>query len=291
MEIGKVAIIGAGTMGEGLTEAIAAKDIDVFLFEISEDRLNHGIDMIRTNLDNKIARWGMTESEKRALLSRVHGHVGLRRTREVDVVIETIPENLEMKKELFGELERTCPPEMIFITNTSTLSISKLAEDLYEPTRLVGMHFINPVPVVPLVEIIRGMKTSEKTFDIACGFAKQLKKRTVEVFEYPGYITTRMIVTMLNEAMEIVMDGVASVKDIDTAMRLGYQFEIGPLQMADAIGLDQVLEWMQTLFRDLGDLKYRPSSLIRKMVRANKLGVKTGEGFYKYSPEGKLITK
>lgn len=290
MHIAKIAIIGAGTMGQGLAEAIASKDIDVLLFELDKDRLNAGIEQIARNLDNKIARWGMTESEKKALLSRIHGNTSLRRTREADLVIESISESMEAKKKLFNELERTCPPEIIFITNTSSLSISELGKDLIRPERLVGMHFVNPVPQVPLVEIIRGLGTSGETFQIAREFARQLKKTAVEVFEYPGYITTRMVVAVVNEAMCVYNDGVASVEDVDTAMKLGYSFGVGPFAMADAIGLDQVLEWMETLFRDLGDLKYRPSPIIRRKVREGKLGVKSGEGFYKYNSEGKIVS-
>ncbi len=289
MIIEKVAVIGAGTIGQGLAEAIAAKDIEVLLFESDSERLNQGMDMLARNLDNKIARWALTTGEKKSLLSRIHARTGLRRTREADLVIEAITENLDQKKELFSELERTCPPESIFITNASTLSISAIAADLYKPPRLVGMRFISPVPEVPLVEIVRGLKTSDETYRIAVNFARQLKKTAIEVFEYPGYVTTRMIVAMVNEAMNIFVDDVASVEDIDIAMKLGYNFEVGPFALADSIGLDQILEWMITLFKDLGDFKYRPSPIIRRKVREGKLGVKTGEGFYKYDEDGKII--
>ena len=289
MHIGKVGIFGAGTMGQGLAKTIASKDIDVYLFELDQDRLNHGLEMITRYLDQRIQRWGLTESEKKSILSRIQGFTSIRRAREVDLIIEAIPENIESKKALFKELERACPPEMVFITNTSTLSITEIAKDLFEPSRVVGMHFLNPVPKVPMVEIIRGLQTSDVTLEAAKSLAGQLKKTAIEVYEYPGYVTTRMIVPFINEAMQIVMEGVAKTEDIDTAMKLGYNMSIGPLAMADAMGLDQILEWAETLFKDLGDLKYRPSAILRKKVRAGKLGVKTGEGFYIYDEDGKII--
>lgn len=288
MMIGKIGIIGAGTMGQGLAKAAASRDIDVFLFDVDQERIDSGMEMIEKYLDARIQKWGLTESEKKSILSRITCFTNLRRTREVDLVIEAIPENMAMKKELFSELERTCAPEMVFVTNTSTLSITEMASDLFEPSRVVGMHFLNPVPRVPLVEIVRGLKTSDSAYSIAKTFADQLKKTAVEVYEYPGYITTRMIVPLINEAMHILMEGVAKAEDIDTAMKLGYDFSVGPLAMADRMGLDQLLEWMETLFRDLGDLKYRPSAMLRKKVRAGLLGVKTGEGFYVYDENGKI---
>jgi len=177
----------------------------------------------------------------------------------------------------------------VFISNTATLSLSKLAESVKRPDRVIGMHFLNPVPVVPLVEIIRAMKTSNETFQLVKSFAVRIGKTPVEVFEYPGFVTTRVILPMLNEAMHALMEGIATAEDIDTAISLGYGMQNGPLEMADAMGLDEVLMWMETLFHDLGEPRYRPCPLLRRMVREGKLGKKTGEGFFKYNDDGKRL--
>jgi 3-hydroxybutyryl-CoA dehydrogenase len=186
------------------------------------------------------------------------------------------------KQNLFKKIDEICDKETIFVTNTSALSITEIAEVTQRPERVIGMHFLNPVPKIPLVEIVRALKTSDETFNIINEFSDTLDKTAVEVFEYPGYITTRVIVPMINEAMYILMEGVASAEHIDTAIRLGYNFSKGPLALADMIGLDELMAWMETLFRELGEAKYRPCPLIRKLVRAGHLGVKTGKGFFEY---------
>jgi 3-hydroxybutyryl-CoA dehydrogenase len=224
----------------------------------------------------------MTESEKKAILSRTTVTSDIENSIHGDLVIEAISENLVAKQNLFKKIDAICDKETIFVTNTSALSITEIAEVTHRPAKVIGMHFLNPVPKIPLVEIVRGLKTSDETFDVIKEFSETLDKTAVEVFEYPGYITTRVIVPMINEAMYILMEGVASAEHIDIAIKLGYNFSKGPLSLADMIGLDELMAWMETLFRELGESKYRPCPLLRKLVRAGHLGVKTGKGFFEY---------
>jgi 3-hydroxybutyryl-CoA dehydrogenase len=280
--IKKAVVIGAGIMGRGISQLIASKGIDVILIERDEDRVTTGKEKLEQSLDAEIERWTMTESEKKAILSRTTVTSDIDSSVYGDLVIEAITENLVAKQNLFKKIDEICDKETIFVTNTSALSITEIAEVTQRPERVIGMHFLNPVPKIPLVEIVRGLKTSDDTFNIIKEFSETLDKTAVEVYEYPGYITTRVIVPMINEAMYILMEGVASAEHIDTAVRLGYNLSKGPLSLADMIGLDELMAWMETLFRELGESKYRPCPLLRKLVRAGHLGVKTGKGFFEY---------
>ena len=280
--IKKVVVIGAGIMGRGISQLIASKGIDVILIERDQEGVKTGKEKLEESMDAEIERWTMTESEKKAILSRTTVTSDIESSIYGDLVIEAITENLVAKQNLFKKIDEICDKETIFVTNTSALSITEIAEVTQRPERVIGMHFLNPVPKIPLVEIVRGLKTSDETFNIINEFSDTLDKTAVEVFEYPGYITTRVIVPMINEAMYILMEGVASAEHIDTAIRLGYNFSKGPLALADMIGLDELMAWMETLFRELGEAKYRPCPLIRKLVRAGHLGVKTGKGFFEY---------
>ena len=291
MAIQRVGIIGGGTMGRGIAQTVAAKGIDVYLVEISQKALDDAIRGIVQNIDAEIAKWGMTESDKRAIMARIHGTLQLEelRRQNVDLIIEAVPEELTAKKRVLGEIDRFCNRDILFITNTATLSITEIAADLKRKDRVIGMHFLNPVPKTALVEIVRGLSTSDKTFKETKNFAQEIGKTPVEVFEYPGYITARVIVPFLNEAMYVLMEGVASADDIDTAMRLGFNFGIGPLTLVDQIGLDELLLWMESLFRELGELKYRPCPLLRKLVRAGYLGKKVKKGIFEYDEHGQKI--
>ncbi|MCJ7552600.1 MAG: 3-hydroxyacyl-CoA dehydrogenase NAD-binding domain-containing protein, partial [Ignavibacteriaceae bacterium] len=209
---------------------------------------------------------------------------------EYDLIIEAVEEDFDIKVKVFQELDKLAKKEAIFVSNTSTLSLTKISEKTSRPDKMIGLHFLNPVPKIPLVEIVKCLHTSNETVNFVKEFVSKIGKTPVEVYEYPGFITTRSIVPLINEAMHILLEGVATAKDIDTAMKLGYSFQYGPLEMADSIGLDEVLTWMETLWGTLGEARYRPNALLRKLVRERKLGKKTGEGIFKYDEHGNKIS-
>lgn len=289
MPVHKVVVMGAGVMGRGISELIASTGCEVLLVDKSEEILKNSMHILSEIMDNEIEKWGLTRSEKKAILSRITPTTSLEEACDVKIVIESVPESLEIKKEVFQSLDLSCYPETIIITNTSTLSITELASFTKRPDKVIGMHFLFPVTKVPLVEIVRGLKTSKETYDAIKDFADQLNKTPVTVYEYPGYVTTRIIVPFLNEAMHVLMEGIASAEDIDTAMRLGFGFNIGPLALADMMGLDVVMNWMENLLNELSEHKYNPCPLLRKLVRAGHLGQKSGQGFFKYDAEGNRI--
>lgn len=287
----RIAVVGAGTMGQGIAQTAAEVGIDVLIIEKDEDSLKASIASVEEKLDHEISRWAKTVSDKKAILSRIRGGVELSDVAEEPIVIEALPDVLGMKEEIFSRLDKICQPDAILITNTSTLSITEIAAVTSRQSQVIGMHFSYPVPRTAVVEVVRGLKTSDQTFERVRRFAMQLEKTPIEVFESPGYVTTRVILPMLNEAMHVLMEGVASAEGIDTALKLGYNMEIGPLALADQMGLDEVMTWMESLFRELGDLKYRPCPLLRKLVRAGHLGKKTGQGFFHYDEDGHIIRK
>lgn len=288
MTISTVGVVGGGTMGQGIAIACASAGIDVLLREQFPEGAARALREIAEDLDRDIAKWRRTESEKKAVLARIHVVDALEALEAAQLVIEAVPEDLELKCALFADLDRICPPEDVLATNTSTLSVTEIATRTRRPDRVIGLHFLHPVPKVPLVEIVRGLATSDATFTTAVDFVRVLGKTGVEVFESPGYLSTRVMIPFLNEAMHVVMEGVASPEAVDTAMKLGYGLPVGPLALADRMGLDQVMRWMQYLFDELGDLKYRPCPLLRKMIRAGNLGVKSGRGFFEYDDHGQV---
>lgn len=285
----RAGVVGAGTMGQGIAQLMASSGIDVILVEKDEESLSRSMDELGEMMDREIARWGMTTSEKRAVLTRIQGTTDKSKLEDIRLIIEAVPEDLQLKKELFQRVDEICEGEAILVSNTSTLSLSEIASVTSHPDRVIGMHFMNPVTKTKIVEVIRGLHTSEETFIYIKGFAERINKVAIEVYEYPGYVTTRVIIPMLNEAMYVLMEGVSTADHIDTAMKLGLNLNFGPLEFADMMGLDEVMRWMETMFHELGDLKYRPCPLLRKMVRAGHLGKKTGEGFFKYDKDGKKI--
>jgi 3-hydroxybutyryl-CoA dehydrogenase len=283
-----VGIVGAGTMGQGIAVACAAAGLDVLVSEKTPQSAQQAMAEIVQGLDNDIAKWRRTESEKRAILARIRTVDSFGALEAAQLVVEAVPDDLDLKASIFQELDLVCPAEDILATNTSALSVSEIAARTKRPDRILGLHFLTPVPVVPLVEVVRGLSTSDQTLRDALDFVRLIGKTGIEVFESPGYVTTRVILPFINEAMHVVLEGVASAEAVDTSMRLGYGMPLGPLALADRMGLDEVMRWMQHLFDELGDLKYRPCPLLRKMVRAGRLGVKTGSGFFEYDEHGRL---
>jgi 3-hydroxybutyryl-CoA dehydrogenase len=282
VELRSLGIVGGGLMGRSISEKVASEGIEVHVVEVSEEQARACEAALAAALDRELAKWGITPSEKKAIQNRVHFGARLETLAAADMIIETVTEDLEVKKAVMSELNRICPPDRIFITNTSTLSITEIATASGRPDRVIGMHFVPPVSRSPIVEVVRGTETSDATYAAAMELARILGKTAIEVFEYPGYVVTRAILPFLNEAMHLVMEGVATVEDVDKAIRLSYEFKIGPLEYADRVGLDVVLGWMEHLFHELGDFMYRPCPLLRKLVRAGHLGRKSGRGFHTY---------
>lgn len=287
--INSVAIIGAGVMGQGIGQTIAASGMEVTIIERDNDKLEWAKSQLSETIDREIKRWAMTNSEKKAIFSRITWEIDITKIQDSDLVIEAVDEDFDLKIKIFKEMDKYSKKDAIFVSNTSTLSLTKISETTSKPDKVIGMHFLNPVPKVPLVEIVKCLHTSNETVKKVKDFAHRIGKTPVEVYEYPGFVTTRAIVPLLNEAMYILLEGVATAKDIDTAMRLGYNFQYGPLEMADMMGLDEVLAWMETLWKTLGEPRYRACPILRKLVRERKLGRKTGEGFYKYDQHGNKI--
>lgn len=277
-------------MGQGIAEMLAFKGLDVYLLDQSEDKLAAGITQIELSLDKQIEKWALTQSEKKQVLNRLHPMSRIDELAQCEFVIETITEDLEAKKAIFEELDKVCGPEVILASNTSTLSLTELASVTARPERVIGMHFVYPVYKIDLVEIVRGLQTSDETFERTKQFIEVVtNKKGVMVFESPGFVTTRLICLFINEALHVLEEGVASVDDIDSAMRIGYSFQYGPFEMADRFGLDSVLAALERMFREYGELKYRPSIVLKKMVRAGHLGAKSGIGFFKYDKDGDRI--
>ncbi|MCX8105344.1 MAG: 3-hydroxybutyryl-CoA dehydrogenase [Ignavibacterium album] len=282
MEIKKVAIIGGGTMGNGIAHVFALKNFEVFLVEMDEQRLNNALSTISANLDRQVSKQVITQEQKANALENIKKVIGIASVpNDVDLVIEAVYENKEVKINIFKELENRIKKESIFASNTSSISITELSA-VCRADKFIGMHFMNPVPVMKLVEIIRGYSTSDETFKIINELTLKLDKTPVEVFDYPGFISNRILMPMINEAIFALMEGVASREAIDTVMKLGMNHPMGPLTLADFIGLDVCLAIMEVLYNGFNDSKYRPCPLLKKMVAAGKLGRKTGEGFYKY---------
>lgn len=286
----EIAIIGAGVMGQGLAQTFSSAGLDVLIIEKSEKQLKHSKNMLSESMDREINRWAMTKSDKKAILSRIIWDTSLDKIGDRDLIVEAVDEDFDLKVKVFTELDKKANDHCIFVSNSSTLSLTKISEKTSRPDKMIGLHFLFPVPKVPVVEVVKCLHTSHETIVKVKKFISNIGKTPVEVYEYPGFVTTRAIVPLLNEAMHILLEGVATAKDIDTAMKLGYNFQLGPLEMADAMGLDEVLAWMETLWKTLGEPRYRACPILRKLVREMKLGKKSGEGFYKYDERGNIIS-
>lgn len=282
MKIQNVAVIGAGTMGNGIAHVFAQNGFNVQLIDIKEELIEKGLSNISKNLDRQIKKEIISENDKKQILERIKKVVNFENIDpNTDFIIEAIIENKDAKLNLFKTLENIVKKESIFSSNTSSISITELST-VCRPEKFIGMHFMNPVPVMKLVEIIRGYSTSDETYLIVKELSEQLGKTPVEVHDYPGFISNRVLMPMINEAIFALYEGVASADSIDTVMKLGMNHPMGPLTLADFIGLDVCLAIMDVLYTGYNDSKYRPCPLLKKMVAANKLGRKTGEGFYKY---------
>ncbi|MCI0754629.1 3-hydroxybutyryl-CoA dehydrogenase [Teichococcus vastitatis] len=289
--IGRVGVIGAGQMGNGIAHVAAAAGLPVVLVDVNAAALDKARATVAKNMDRQVAKGGLTAAEKDAALARIETGTGMQRLADCDIVIEAATEREEVKLSIFRDVCSVLKKEAILASNTSSIPITRLAAATDRPDRFIGMHFMNPVPVMKLVEVIRGIATSEETFEAVASLAWKLGKITAVAQDYPAFIVNRILVPMINEAVQTLQEGVGDIRSIDAAMKLGANHPMGPLELADFIGLDTCLAIMRVLHEGMGDSKYRPSPLLVKYVEAGWLGRKTGRGFYDYSQEPPAPTR
>jgi 3-hydroxybutyryl-CoA dehydrogenase len=281
-ELHRVVIVGAGMMGRSLATRIAQEGINVYLKEVSTETVQACKLELEQSLDHEIARFGLTTSEKKAILSRISWVTQFDCATDCDLAVEAVQEDFGLKRRTLRELDRRMPAEHPIVINTSTLSITELAAQNTCPERIVGMHFLYPVTTTRVVEVVRGQLTSDEIYEKAIEFARLLGKVPIKVFEMPGFVTTRVVLPLINEAIHVVMEGVADAAEVDLALKLGFDFRSGPLEWADRTGLDRVLNWMQHIYHESGEPRFRPCPLLKRLVRAGLLGAKTGRGFFEY---------
>ena len=290
----KVGIVGCGILGQEITRMVSAHGIEVRFVEVSSPKIEQAKEEISRDLDRMIQRWGMTTSEKRAILSRIQGSTEYDVLSGSDIVIEAVKSrtresSVDLRKRIFKNIETHVEDDCIIVTNSTTLVITELSSELDHPERCVSLHFLSPADEAQVVEIARGLHTSDETYDRVCKFSRLFGKKVIPVIESPGVISTRLIAPLINEACEILMEGVGTLEDIDQTMKLGFGFPLGPFEIADKIGLDTVVRWLENMYKEFGDLKYKASPMLKKMVRANHIGRETQQGFYKYDDEGRRV--
>ena len=282
MQVNSVGVVGAGTMGNGIAQAFAASGIKVVLHDITDEALKRGIDTIDNSLDRMLKKEKISTEQKTEILANIRGVTNLEEMAEVDLVVEAASENLDIKIKIFKALDRICKADAILASNTSSISLTRIARVTSRPGKVIGMHFFNPVPMMKLVEVIRALQTDDEVYALIDETARRVGKTPVEVNDSPGFVSNRILVPMLNEAIYALHEGVATAEAIDNVMKLGMAHPMGPLALADMIGLDTCLSIMEVLHEGLGESKYRPCPLLRKMVDAGYLGRKSGKGFYAY---------
>lgn len=283
----KVGLVGCGAMGQEISVLVSQSGIDVVFIDISEDRVAEVFKRLESQLDERISKWGLTGSEKKLILSRIKGSTDYSNLSDCDVVFETINSkkkgtSLELRQEIFRKIESVVSPDAIIVSNTATLMISEISSVLKKPERAMGLHFFSPVGKIKIIEAVRSVYTSDDAYNMVSKLALLIGKKLINVNESAGNISTRMLVPLINEACEILMEGVATVSDIDETMKETSGLQLGPFEMADRIGLDKVLKWMENLYIEFGETKYKPSPVLKRLVRANLLGRRVGEGFYLY---------
>ena len=289
----KISIIGAGTMGNGIAQVFAMNNYHVNLIDLNSTSLTNAVNRITTNLDRMIKRDVISSDQKTATLDNISTSTDINNAKSSDLVIEAVTENIKVKMKIFTQLDEICSSETILATNTSSISITEIAASTKREDKVIGMHFMNPVPIMKLVEVIRGRKTSDETTKTIIELSETIKKIAIEVNDYPGFIANRILLPMINEAIEALNKGVAKVKNIDSIMKIGMGHPMGPLQLADFIGLDVCLSILEVMHEGFKNSKYAPSELLVNMVKSGKLGIKSGEGFYDYSESKKagLVSK